>query len=286
MPELPEVETMCRGIRPVIGLTIDRVVDPKCTYRPVACDPALRSIAQRLKGKQIEDVSRIGKRVIVETEQWGLVLQPKMTGLVSIEDPPGNEHIRLILELSPSPSRSRASRGIIPNRLVFWDRRGLGTIQLIQRNQLVQRLVEGKLGPDALVITPDEFRMNLSSTRRPIKVALLDQKLCAGVGNLYASEMLYASGIAPHRPASELSQDEYHRLYVEMQRILLAAIEHEGSTLSDGTYRTALNQSGNYQNAHLVYDQAGTTCQRCKQASIVRIVQAQRSTFYCPRCQR
>ncbi len=115
MPELPEVETMCRGVRAVIGSTIARVVDPKCVYRPVACDPSLRSIAARLRGQEITGVSRIGKRVLIETAGWSLILQPKMTGLVSIEDPPGPEHVRLILELE----------GGSAHRLYFWDRRGL-----------------------------------------------------------------------------------------------------------------------------------------------------------------
>lgn len=275
MPELPEVETMCRGVRPVIGATIVRVVDPKCTYRPVACDPTIRSISARLRNQVITGISRIGKRVIVETKTWALVLQPKMTGLVSIEDPPGHEHVRLILELS----------GCANQQLYFWDRRGLGTIQLIAREDVQAQLVTGRLGTDALVISCEEFMQQLSSTARPIKVALLDQKLLAGVGNLYASEMLHAACIDPGRAASDLNAEEYARLHEHMLRILNDAIRYEGSTLSDGTYRNALNQEGSYQNAHQVYDKAGLPCPRCH-TEIMRIVQAQRATFYCPACQR
>ncbi len=103
------------------GATIVRVVDPKCAYRPVACDPNLRSIAARLRGQVITGISRIGKRVLIETDRWALVLQPKMDGLVSIEDPPSLEHVRLILELDNCAT----------SRVLFWDRRGLGTIQLL-----------------------------------------------------------------------------------------------------------------------------------------------------------
>ena len=278
MPELPEVETMCRGVRPVIGATIQRVIDPRCAYRPIACQPPLATIAQRLRGQTITGISRLGKRVVIETERSALILQPKMTGLVCIEPPPDPEHVRLILQLSGARVRE----------LVFWDRRGLGTVALLDRDAVEEQLVTGKLGKDALEISANEFAERLSSTRRPIKVALLDQKLVAGIGNLYASEMLHAAAIDPHRSASEISAKEYRRLYKEMQRILNEAIDNEGSTLSDGTYRNALNQSGNYQNMHRVYDRAGQKCPRCRSTNttILRTVQAQRSTFYCERCQK
>ncbi|MCC6511038.1 MAG: bifunctional DNA-formamidopyrimidine glycosylase/DNA-(apurinic or apyrimidinic site) lyase [Pirellulaceae bacterium] len=276
MPELPEVETMCRGLRPVIGALINRVVDPKCTYRPVVCEPSMRSLAARLRGQAITGVSRIGKRVIIETQRWSLVLQPKMTGLVSIEEPPSREHVRLILELS----------GCEPESVTFWDRRGLGTILLIERDQVVSRLVTGKLGPDALVISCQEFTSRLSSTRRPIKVALLDQKIVAGIGNLYASEMLHAAGIDPCASSAAIDSRAYARLHAEMLIILNLAIQYEGSTLSDGTYRNALNQAGSYQNEHKVYDRAGQPCPTCGTGPIQRIVQAQRSTFFCATCQR
>ncbi len=144
-----------------------------------------------------------------------------------------------------------------------------------------------KLGTDALVISREEFEQKLKSTARPIKVALLDQKLLAGVGNLYASEMLHAAGIDPCCAADKLDGSQYELLHEHMLRILNDAIRYEGSTLSDGTYRNALNKEGGYQNEHQVYDRAGQPCPRCRHRSqIIRIVQAQRSTFYCPSCQR
>jgi len=275
MPELPEVETMCRGVRPIVGGWIQRVIDPKCRYRPVVCQPAMTEIQRRLRGQQITGITRIGKRVVIETEKYALVLQPKMTGLVSIDNPPDSEHVRLVLEL----------RDCTVPRLIFWDRRGLGTIGLIARHAIASELIEGKLGPDALAISPKEFQQQLATTRRPIKVVLLDQKRIAGIGNLYASEMLHAASIDPRRAAAELDATEFRELHRHMRRILLKAIRYEGSTLSDGTYRNALNQSGNYQNEHRVYDRADQRCPRCSQANITRIVQAQRSTFFCTHCQ-
>lgn len=276
MPELPEVETMCRGVRPTIGGVIKRVIDPRCTYRPIKCQPSLEEIDQKLRGQRIEAISRLGKRVVIETQEWALVLQPKMTGLVAIDEVPDLEHVRLELRL----------KGAAVDRLLFWDRRGLGTVQLLPLEKLEELIVDGRLGPDALSIAREDFIKRLIATRRPIKVALLDQKLVAGVGNLYASEMLHAARIAPQLAAEDVPAKRLRELYNSMRRILEEAILHEGSTLSDGTYRNALNQSGGYQNQHRVYDRAGELCPTCKRAKIVRIVQAQRSTFYCPNCQK
>ncbi len=141
---------MCRGIRSIIGASIARVVDPKCAYRPIACDPTLRSIAGRLRGHKITGISRIGKRVVIENERWALVLQPKMTGLVSIEEPPSAEHVRLVLELANCETQ----------RVLFWDRRGLGTIQLLPRDEVEARLVTGRLG----TMHCDQLRRNYAAT--------------------------------------------------------------------------------------------------------------------------
>ncbi|MFO1062361.1 MAG: bifunctional DNA-formamidopyrimidine glycosylase/DNA-(apurinic or apyrimidinic site) lyase [Pirellulales bacterium] len=276
MPELPEVETMCRGIAPILGGVISRVKDPQCSYRPIQCDPSIADIDARLRGMKIDRIHRLGKRVVIEAGSWALILQPKMTGLVSLDDVPTREHVRLELIV----------KGAAAPGFVFWDRRGLGTIQLLPKEDLKKRIVDGKLGPDAIAVSEEEFIRRIQTTGRPIKPALLDQKLIAGVGNLYASEMLFAARIHPEIPADEVSRNKMKRLYAEMLRILNTAIEHEGSTLSDGTYRNALNQAGDYQNQHQVYDRADEPCPSCRTSPIVRIVQAQRSTFYCPRCQR
>ncbi len=135
---------------------------------------------------------------------------------------------------------------------------------MIPRDEIAARLIEGKLGPDALVISEEEFTRRLSQTRRPIKVALLDQKLVLGIGNLYASEMLHAAGIDPCQSASQIHAKQYKVLHGHMLRILHEAILYEGSTLSDGTYRNALNQSGGYQNQHRVYDREGEPCPSCR----------------------
>src|SRR4029077_20463859 len=141
-------------------------------------------------------------------------------------------------------------------------------------------------GPDALALSADELRQRLDRSRRAIKVALLDQRAVAGIGNLYASEILHLAGIHPAKRCDLLTPAQWAEIRARMLEVLELAIRHEGSTLSDGTYRNALNQSGGYQNHHRVYDRAGESCTSCGNAAIVRIVQAQRATFFCPACQK
>ena len=201
-----------------------------------------------------------------------------MTGLVLLADPPTREHLRFRLCLG----------GHSKTDLLFWDRRGLGTVRLFSAEEFAAEFhtENGRLGPDALQLSADEMRERLHRSRRAIKVALLDQRSIAGIGNLYASEILHAAKIHPATRCHRLRRDDWNRLHAATREILELAIRHEGSTLADGTYRNALNQSGDYQNHHRVYDRAGQTCPTCRQARIRRIVQAQRSTYFCPECQK
>jgi formamidopyrimidine-DNA glycosylase len=108
----------------------------------------------------------------------------------------------------------------------------------------------------------------------------------AGVGNIYASEILHRAGLHPARPCQSLGPAEWSKLHAAMIAVLRAAIRHQGSTLGDGVYRVARDKRGDYQRFHRVYARAGRPCLRCRSATILRIVQAQRSTFFCPACQR
>jgi len=275
MPELPEVETMRRGIAPAIGARIERFELVRGRCKPITVSPSLAVIRRRLIGATIVGTRRIGKRVLIELSgNWFLMFEPRMTGLVLLTDPPDEEHLRVRIGLRGSQTR----------QLLYWDRRGLGLVRVLSQQELDERFSRGQIGPDALDLSADALRDRLSSRKTPIKVALLDQKSLAGVGNLYASEILHVAGIHPARRASQLTVDEWRRLHEALVEVLSQAILHEGSTLSDGTYRNALNQSGGYQNHHRVYDLAGEACRTCRQP-VQRIVQAQRSTFFCPVCQ-
>jgi len=141
------------------------------------------------------------------------------------------------------------------------------------------------LGPDASMVEANAFVERFRGLSRPVKVALLDQKLVSGIGNLYAVEILHASAVHPELRCDQIKKSEWSSIHLHTIRILNEAIESEGSTLSDGTYRNAINGEGSYQNHHRVYDREGLECLTCRQGKIVRIVQSQRSSFFCPACQ-
>ncbi|MCC9599816.1 bifunctional DNA-formamidopyrimidine glycosylase/DNA-(apurinic or apyrimidinic site) lyase [Stieleria sp. JC731] len=276
MPELPEVETMRRGVMPIVGQRIVAAECPPCQRRPILMEPGIGTINRRLRDREICGIERLGKRVIIVLDDGqSIVIEPRMTGLVLLADPPTTDHLRFRMKLT----------GEIHPELLFWDRRGLGTLRLLQPGQLEQQ-VRAKLGQDALQIDAESLRDQLKSSRRVIKVALLDQRAVAGIGNLYAAEILFVAGVDPRTRCDQLSMPQWQRIVVATGLVLHEAIAHEGSTLSDGTYRNALNQSGGYQNYHRVYDRADQPCSRCQLGTIRRIVQAQRSTFFCPVCQK
>jgi formamidopyrimidine-DNA glycosylase len=153
-------------------------------------------------------------------------------------------------------------------------------------DELETHLGPDVLGTDALEIKAGELQERAGRSKRPIKVVLLDQKVVAGVGNLYASEILHRIGLDPRQGADSLTSSQWQMLHAAMLDILQTAIRYEGSTLGDGTYRNALNQDGSYQNHHQVYDREGELCLTCGRGTILRIVQAQRATFFCTECQR
>jgi formamidopyrimidine-DNA glycosylase len=159
-------------------------------------------------------------------------------------------------------------------------------VRLLTPDEQETQLGAARLGPDALATTPEVLYALFKHTRRPVKVALLDQQRVAGIGNLYASEILHLAGVHPDKRCDLLRPPQWQRIHAALLEVLHLAIRYEGSTLSDGTYRNALNKSGGYQNEHRVYDRAGEACRLCRTGEILRIVQAQRSTFYCPKCQR
>jgi formamidopyrimidine-DNA glycosylase len=268
---------MRRGILGIAGSRIGGVFRPRCSLRPIIVRPGLAQFRRRAVGQRIADILRLGKRVVLRLDsQDSVVLEPRMTGLVLLADPPDQKHLRLRFELS----------GGAHDALWFWDRRGLGSVQLLSAAEFSVVFGPERLGPDALELSAEGWRTRLGHSRRAIKVAMLDQRTVAGVGNLYASEILHQARIHPTKRCEQLTRPAWSRLQSAAQEVLLEAIRHEGSTLSDGTYRNALNNPGDYQNHHRVYGRQGERCPSCRLATVRRIVQAQRSTFFCPRCQR
>ena len=264
MPELPEVETMRRNVLPIVGKVIAETKRTPCEKRPISIHPRIDHLNNRIAGKKITRVDRLGKRVVIVTAADDrIVFEPRMTGIVLLGEPPNTDHLRFEMKFK----RSRSTR------LLFWDRRGLGKIALYSSEQYRQMIESGKLGPDALEVSVEELRSRGKDSRREIKVALLDQKLIAGVGNLYASEILYSAKVDPRTRCDRLNKQQWTRIHSNMIRILEDAIKYEGSTLSDGTYVQSINDPGGYQNQHRVYDKAQTPCPACAKP-IRRIVQA------------
>ena len=279
MPELPEVETMVRGIRPhVEGRKITKLVACPNSCRPLSIVPGWAELVRGCQDQVIRQVIRRAKRVVLELGSGKAIsLQPRMTGLVLLADFPDRDHLRLEWKLDGKSEYQS---------LWFWDQRGLGVVTLHTAEEYARLLTEGALGRDALRMELEDWQQFVRKTSRPIKVALLDQKLVAGIGNLYASEILHRAKIHPATVTNTLTKSQIARLAECTRFILEEAIRYEGSTLSDGTYRNTLNQSGGYQNAHQVYDRAGEPCRACTRGTVQRVVQAQRSTFFCPVCQK
>jgi formamidopyrimidine-DNA glycosylase len=278
MPELPEVETMRRGILGIVGSRIEDVERTACRRRPIAIEPRIDRFRRRAVGCLVTDVGRVGKRVVVHLDSGdAIVLEPRMTGLVLVAEPPTREHLRFRCTLSGNGIRE----------FLYWDRRGLGNVRLISPTEFDEAFGPAKLGPDALTVTAEIYRERLGGSQRAVKVALLDQKAVAGIGNLYASEILHLASIHPASRCDKVTRAQWQRVADATHAVLEKAIRYEGSTLGDGTYRNALNQAGDFQNHHRVYDRTDKPCAGCGPGSrIVRIVQAQRATFFCPSCQR
>ena len=277
MPELPEVETMCRGIAAVVGSEISEFERIKCRLKPIQIYPRMDVARRRVLGSRVLAVERLGKRVALKLNaDFTLIFEPRMTGLVLIADPPNVDHLRVRVGL----------KGGSISELWFWDRRGLGSVQVLSEQELRNRGGVSKLGPDALAVDAETLQSRLRHGRRAIKVALLDQRAVAGIGNLYAAEILHVAKIHPEKPCGRLNREQWFRIHAAMIQVLTDAIRYEGSTLADGTYRNALNHQGSYQNHHRVYNREGKTCASCTKGKVRRIVQAQRATFFCPNCQR
>ncbi len=278
MPELPEVETMVRGIRDhLVGRQIQSTRFCRCYCKPIQISPSKQKLRQALRNSRIHAVQRLAKRIVITLDHSrSMVIEPRMTGLLLLTAPPTPAHRRIRWNLDPQPG--------LADSFEFWDRRGLGTVRLFNQTELAE--LRDQLGPDPLEMTPDQWAHQLARTRRAIKSALLDQHLVVGIGNIYASEILHRAGISPESPASSLSAEQIAQLAQTSSQILKDAIRYEGSTLGDGTYRNALNRQGGYQNKHCVYQKEGELCPTCRRGQIRRIIQAQRSTFFCPRCQR
>ncbi len=258
MPELPEVETVVRTVAPhLIGR---RILSAEFTSRLVT--PGNRAtLSRHLAARRIESVRRRGKFILVTLDRGVLSIHLGMTGRLLVSGKRG-EHTHAVFTLDDG-------------LLLYDDPRQFGKIEWNPRR--VERL-----GPEPLEIPLKEFRARLRRKAR-IKPLLLNQSFLAGLGNIYADESLFAAGIHPLASAAKLSGPRAAKLHRAIREILTAAIEAGGSSISD--YVDAEGRKGWFQVSHRVYGREGEPCANCA-TPIRRIVVAQRSSHFCPKCQK
>lgn len=273
MPELPEVETIVRDIRPaLVGRTIRRVI---LSHDDVLRGVTRRRLIRRLTGATIRQVYRRAKHAVLELDSDRLVIQPGMTGSLTI-------HRRA---LSPDEARYAVLRAELDRggELVYRDVRRLGTLLLLDPKGWER--YSAAIGPEPLDADFSAERLGeaLERSRQAVKKVIMDQRHLAGVGNIYANEALFAAGIDPSKPANRLRPDDHRRLHAEIRRILAAAIQSSGTTFRD--YRTGTGESGNFQLELLVYGREGESCRNCGTRLTGTHAIDARITVFCHRCQ-
>jgi formamidopyrimidine-DNA glycosylase len=296
MPELPEVQTIVVGLRrPLVGAII---ADVRLRRRDIV-RPRHANLPAALRGQIIRAIDRRGKYILIRFASGSrLAIHLGMTGRLTVhgDNVPLAKHTHLVLSLwasgkyggmgvseygGKSAAKHRPTHPHTPipphsHTLRFTDPRRFGRIRLLPPGESLP------LGPEPFGLRPAQLYRRLARTRRAIKTALLDQKLIAGLGNIYADESLFASGIDPRTPASRLSLNQARRLNRAVKMTLRRAIGHRGSTLRD--YVDAQGEAGAFQELHNVYGRAGLPCRACS-TPVRRLVLGGRSTHFCPRCQ-
>jgi formamidopyrimidine-DNA glycosylase len=273
MPELPEVETIVRDIRPaLLGRRLDRV---SLSHDDVLRGTTRRRLVRGLSGSTVRDVFRRAKHAVLDLGQRRLVVQPGMTGSLIVHDRPlgAGERRYAVLRASLDDGRE----------LVYRDVRRLGTLLLLDTRGWNR--YTAAIGPEPLDegFTPERLGKALGRSRQAVKKVIMDQKHLAGLGNIYANEALFAAGIDPSKPAVKLTPRDHRRLHAEIRRILLAAIDSDGTTVRD--YRTGTGEQGTFQLELLVYGREGQACRRCGTRLAGTHAIDARITVFCHRCQ-
>ena len=273
MPELPEVETIVRDLRP--ELLGRRLVSARLSHDDVLRGVSRRTLHAGLKGQTVTAVTRRAKHAVIATETRRLVVQPGMTGSLMV-----HRH-----DLTAAERRYAVLRVALDDggTLVYRDVRRLGT--LLWLDERGWRGYDSSLGPEPLdpTFTPHALRQILAGSRAAVKKVLMDQRAIAGVGNIYANEALFAAGVDPSKPANAVTAPATGRLHRHLVRILEAAIASQGTTFRD--YRTGTGEAGNFQLELLVYGREGEPCRRCGTTlSGTHSIDA-RITVFCHRCQ-
>jgi formamidopyrimidine-DNA glycosylase len=265
MPELPEVETIARNLRP--SLVSRRVQAVGLFWARTLAKPGIGEFHQRMSGQRIEAVTRRAKYLHLVLSDGHLLIHLRMSGDLLLRPSPCSPepHDRLHLALDSGQT------------LVFNDTRKFGRVWLVDD----ARDVLGGLGPEPFSddFTSEAFYDRLQARHRQLKPLLLDQSFLAGLGNIYSDEALHLAGLHPLRQSDTISTDETHKLFEAIRAVLQTGIENNGASI-DWVYR-----GGSFQNHFRVYGRVGQPCPVCAEP-IERIIVGQRSTHFCPNCQR
>jgi len=268
MPELPEVETTVRGLA--------RVLDGRRIRSVEARRPDLRralpvDLGQRLTGARVTGLRRRAKYGLIDTDRGDtLVFHLGMSGHWRIDPSEIGKHDHFIVETDEG------------HRLALNDPRRFGSLDLVRTDALAEWPAVKALGPEPLDMDAHELKRRLAGRKAAIKLLLLDQRIVAGLGNIYVCEALHRAGIHPTRPGGSASLERLKRLVPAIHDVLAEAIAAGGSTLRD--FASPDGELGYFPKSFAVYDREGKPC-ACG-GTVRRVVQGGRSTFYCPRCQR
>ncbi|MBD0315630.1 MAG: bifunctional DNA-formamidopyrimidine glycosylase/DNA-(apurinic or apyrimidinic site) lyase [Nitrospiraceae bacterium] len=274
MPELPEAEVTAMHLR-------NRLIGRRLADIWVGRDDIVREGRDRAgwyRGSMVRSVSRQGKSVIVEMEKEGqkcyLVAELGMTGLLlfpsaAIKHP---QHTHAIITFENYPEGT----------LRYWNPRRFGRLSLLDGEELSQYIAR-RFGWDPLHVSQDEFVHFLRQSRRRLKPLLMHQQRIAGIGNIYANEILFRTSLHPNTIASRLTEAAARRLHSTMQLVLQDAIRWGGSSVKD--FYAPDGSAGRYKEHHLVYGKEGQIC-RNHCGAVIRRLESERSSFYCPACQR
>lgn len=283
MPELPEVETVMRGLAPSMeGVCIERVD----VNRPDLRWPFPELMGERLAGQKVLGLRRRSKYILADLASGeSLLIHLGMSGRMTVSGDPLGQFVHEHPQLEKHDHVVIWMQG--GARIAFNDPRRFGAMDLLPTEGAERHPLLAKLGPEPLGNTfSDSYLAEaLAGRRTPMKSALLDQGIIAGLGNIYVCEVLHKTGISPTRQAGKVSRAKLEQVVRAVRDVLQSAIAAGGSSLRD--FKQASGELGYFQHQFSVYDREGAPCQSpdCK-ATIKRIVQSGRSTFYCPRCQR
>ena len=283
MPELPEVETVRRGLASiVVGRRVERV---EVGRERVVRRTSAAALVDGLTGTVVTAARRRGKYLLCPLDSGAeLMVHLRMSGQLLVASPGAARppHTHVVAELS--------ARGVEePVELWFVDPRTFGEVVVFDPARVDEQLPElARLGPDPVVdpFSRRDLRRILRERSRRLKALLLDQTVVAGIGNIYGDEILHAARLRPDRASDSLSLAAEARLHDAIGSVLDAAIAAGGSSLRDAQYVDLLGAAGGYQHQHRVYGRAGRRCSTCGIGRVRRVIEGQRSTHYCPWCQR